>query len=67
MERRGSLLGIGNGLLNIIGHVDDEFLRKYDLQTNSVILADERHIRLLDDITTNYEVYKRSYIKILFF
>lgn len=39
----GILLGIGNALLDITIVTDTSFLKRFDLQANNAIIADERH------------------------
>jgi len=40
---RGTILGIGNPLLDISARVDPKLLQKYDLQANNAILAEAKH------------------------
>lgn len=41
--REGLLLGCGNPLLDISAIVDDKILKKYDLEPDNAILAEEKH------------------------
>ncbi|GBF90549.1 adenosine kinase-like [Raphidocelis subcapitata] len=46
----GSLLGMGNPLLDISAVVDPAFLAKYDLQPANQILAEEKHIPMYKEL-----------------
>lgn len=37
---------LGNPLLDISADVNDDFLKKYDLESNTAILAEEKHLLL---------------------
>jgi adenosine kinase len=54
--KEGTLLGMGNPLLDIVAVVDPEFLTKYELKANDVILAQEIHRPLCKDLTDSYSV-----------
>jgi adenosine kinase len=43
-------LGLGGPVLDLIAQVDEEFLRRYDVVANQVTLAEERHLKLFDDL-----------------
>lgn len=57
--REGLLLGMGNPLLDISASVDREFLKKYDLNSNNAILAEEKHKPMYDELI---ELYKADLI-----
>lgn len=44
--REGSLLAIGNPLLDISAVADESLLSKYGLKPNDAILAEEKHMPL---------------------
>lgn len=46
----GLLLGIGNPLLDISAIVEDDLLKKYDLQPDNAIMAEEKHMPLYKEI-----------------
>lgn len=48
-------MGLGNPLLDISANVDEDFLKKYDLQPNDAILADEKHKPLYDELIEQYK------------
>lgn len=52
--RDGLLLGLGNPLLDISAVVDETFLKKYDLQPDNAILADEKHKPMYSELIENY-------------
>jgi adenosine kinase len=52
----GTLLGMGNPLLDIMAVVDEGFLAKYDLKANNAILAEEKHVPIYEDLKKNYKV-----------
>ena len=52
--RDGVLLGLGHPLLDIIAHVDLEFLEKYGLQANDAIRATNAHIPMYEDLVLNH-------------
>lgn len=43
MVSEGTLLGMGNPLLDISAVVDEDFLKKYDITSNNAILAEDKH------------------------
>lgn len=57
--REGVLLGMGNPLLDISATVDSNFLKKYDLNSNNAILAEEKHKPMYDELI---ELYKADFI-----
>ncbi|XP_017798780.1 PREDICTED: adenosine kinase 2 [Habropoda laboriosa] len=57
--REGLLLGMGNPLLDISATVDSEFLKKYDLNSNDAILAQEKHKPMYDELI---ELYNADFI-----
>uniref|UniRef100_A0A5S6QWS3 Adenosine kinase n=1 Tax=Trichuris muris TaxID=70415 RepID=A0A5S6QWS3_TRIMR len=56
MPRKGLLLGLGNPLLDIEAHVDDEFLEKWGLKADGAILCDDKRATMFLDIVKNYRV-----------
>ena len=52
---KGTLLGIGNPLLDISANVDAAFLAKYDLKPSSACLAEEKHQGIYADLVDNYD------------
>ncbi|KAL6133411.1 hypothetical protein ACLB2K_065646 [Fragaria x ananassa] len=56
MASEGILLGMGNPLLDISAVVDDDFLKKYDLQLNNAILAEDKHLPMYDELASNPNV-----------
>lgn len=54
--REGMLLGMGNPLLDLSAVVDEKFLDKYDLKPNDAILAEEKHMKLYEEIVDNFNV-----------
>ncbi len=46
----GYILGIGNPLLDISAHVDQEFLDKYGISLNNAILAEEKHLPMYPEL-----------------
>uniref|UniRef100_A0A1B6DN45 Adenosine kinase n=1 Tax=Clastoptera arizonana TaxID=38151 RepID=A0A1B6DN45_9HEMI len=56
MIREGMLLGMGNPLLDLSANVDDQFLKKYNLKANDAILAEDKHMKLYEELVQNYKV-----------
>lgn len=52
----GMLFGMGNPLLDISAHGDQEFLDKYGMKPNDAILAEEKHMPLYDEMVSRYDV-----------
>ncbi|XP_072051280.1 uncharacterized protein [Amphiura filiformis] len=52
----GVLLGIGNPLLDISATVDEAFLKKYELDANNQILAEDKHKPMFQELVDNYKV-----------
>ena len=50
----GIILGMGNPLLDISAVVGDDILKKYDLESNNAILAEEKHIPLYKELSHTY-------------
>lgn len=46
------MLGIGNPLLDISANVEEDLLKKYDLQANNAIMAEEKHMPLYKELMT---------------
>ncbi|KAK4523523.1 hypothetical protein GAYE_PCTG69G1419 [Galdieria yellowstonensis] len=46
----GVILGIGNPLLDVSANVDESLLKKYGLEANSAILAEEKHLPLFQEL-----------------
>lgn len=49
----GSLVGLGNPLLDISAEVTAEFLVKYGLEANNATLAEPKHIPAYDRVDIN--------------
>lgn len=56
LTSEGYILGLGNPLLDVSAIANDEFLKKYDLEPNNAILADEKHQNLCKDMSENFKV-----------
>jgi len=52
----GSLLVVGNPLLDISAEVPKEVFTKYELQPGSACLAEPKHLPLYDELVKNYKV-----------
>ncbi|XP_037084087.1 adenosine kinase-like [Pollicipes pollicipes] len=52
----GILFGMGNPLLDISAHGDQEFLDKYGLKANNAILAEDQHMPLYDEMVSRFKV-----------
>ena len=52
----GVLFGMGNPLLDISAEDAGELLKKYDLQANNAILAEEKHLPIYKELVDNYSV-----------
>jgi len=55
-QLKGILYGMGNPLLDMTAVVDEDYLKRYDLQPNNAVLAEEKHRPIFDDINENYKV-----------
>jgi len=51
----GSILGMGNPLLDISATVGQDFLDKYDVKMDSAILAEEKHQPIFKELTDKYD------------
>lgn len=51
----GSILGVGNPLLDISANVGEDMLQKYDVKLNNAILAEEKHIPVYEELAEKYE------------
>ncbi|KAL4703679.1 hypothetical protein ACJJTC_016223 [Scirpophaga incertulas] len=49
------LVGIGNPLLDISATVEEELLKKYDLQPDGAIMAEEKHMPLYRELMDKYK------------
>lgn len=56
MAREGILFTLGNPLLDISADVNDLFLKKYDLESNTAILAEEKHLLLYNELCEQFRV-----------
>ena len=54
--REGVLFGMGNPLLDISAENAGQLLKKYNLQPNNAILAEEKHLPIYKDLVDNYNV-----------
>lgn len=59
MALKGKLYGMGNPLLDMTAVVDENYLKKYELQPNNAILAEDKHRPIYDELLN--ENYKVSY------
>jgi adenosine kinase len=50
----GSLMGLGNPLLDISAEVGQDFLDKYGVAKGDIILAEEKHLPIYKDLADNY-------------
>jgi len=48
--REGVLFGMGNPLLDIIINSDEDYLKKYGLEANNAILAEDKHIPMYKEM-----------------
>jgi len=55
-RNEGVLFAIGNPLLDISAEVNDEFLKKYDLEANNAILADDKHKSMFSEMVDKFSV-----------
>ncbi|XP_017840444.2 adenosine kinase isoform X2 [Drosophila busckii] len=53
--QEGLLVGCGNPLLDISATVPMEFLRKYDMNEDDAILAEERHMPIYRELVDNHQ------------
>jgi len=51
-----ALLGLGNPLLDISVSTDEKFLKKYELEANNAILAEEKHMPMYSEMESMGEV-----------
>lgn len=56
MASEGILFAMGNPLLDISAECDAEFLKKYGLEANNAILAEDKHKSMYDDMCEKYTV-----------
>ncbi|KAL5155384.1 Adenosine kinase 2 [Glycine soja] len=56
MVSEGTLLGMGNPLLDISAVVDEDFLKKYDITSNNAILAEDKHKPMYQELAEKYNV-----------
>lgn len=50
----GSLMGMGNPLLDISAEVGQDILDKYDVKMDNAILAEEKHVPIYDELVEKY-------------
>lgn len=50
----GSLMGMGNPLLDISAEVGQDILDKYDVKMDNAILAEEQHVPIYKELVDNY-------------
>lgn len=50
----GSLMGMGNPLLDISAEVDQDILDKYDVKVDNAILAEEKHLPIYKELVEGY-------------
>lgn len=56
INREGAIFGIGNPLLDICAPVDYDYLKKWGLEPNSAILAEDKHKKLPEEIEKLFPV-----------
>ena len=56
MSLQGSILGVGNPLLDLSSEVPLSLLEQYSIQLNNAILAEESHLSLYSELFNNYKV-----------
>uniref|UniRef100_A0A1B6HBV8 Adenosine kinase n=3 Tax=Homalodisca liturata TaxID=320908 RepID=A0A1B6HBV8_9HEMI len=54
MLRKGMIVGMGNSMLDLIGHVSEDVLDKYKLVANNGYLAAEEHMPLFQELMEKY-------------
>ncbi|CAN1304858.1 Adenosine kinase 2 [Linum perenne] len=52
----GILLGMGNPLLDISAVVDHDFLKKYGIELNNAIHAEDKHLHMYEEMAQKYKV-----------
>mmetsp|Transcript_1210 Transcript_1210/g.1905 ORF Transcript_1210/g.1905 Transcript_1210/m.1905 type:complete len:355 (+) Transcript_1210:108-1172(+) len=52
----GVILGMGNPLLDVMAHVPQTLLDKYEIKSGSAILAEEKHQPIYDELVNEYDV-----------
>lgn len=52
--REGTLLGLGNPLLDISATVESEYLEKNELGADNAILAEDKHKHIFNELQENY-------------
>jgi len=56
MAKEGALFGMGNPLLDMSAHVGPGLLKKYGLESNNAIIAEEKHLPIYQELVDMYEV-----------
>lgn len=56
LNLQGSILGVGNPLLDISTDVPLSLLEKYSVSLNNAILAEEKHLNLYSELVSDYPV-----------
>lgn len=54
--REGTLLGLGNPLLDISAVVEPEYLVKHDLKADNAILAEDKHSCIFTEMQEKYKI-----------
>jgi len=54
--REGILFGMGNPLLDIVVNADEDYLKKYGLEANNAILAEDKHIPMYKEMAEMEDV-----------
>ena len=49
------IVGLGNPLLDLVAVVDTDLLKKYDLEADNAILAEDKHMQLFQDLPQKYD------------
>lgn len=50
------MFAYGNPLLDLMATVNEDFLKKYDLEANNAILAEDKHKAMFEDMEANFDV-----------
>lgn len=56
MAKEGALFGMGNPLLDMSAHVGPGLLKKYGLESNNAVIAEEKHLPIYQELVDMYEV-----------
>jgi len=54
--KEGALFGMGNPLLDMSANIDADFLKKYGLESNNAIIAEDKHMPIYKELADKYQV-----------